>query len=275
MISVTALERLASWGSRYGTVCVVMKPFTGILYAAHAGKHKDAHIVLTDELWRICRLFQAFLVLTVVDEDHFFRPFSAFAVRQKPVTVALELDASLFGGGGLIMQVVDGAEQLIGCFDVDLEPLKFGSEARYQNCAEFIVVIIALRLARRAGLNVLRVRLRGDNKSMLSWAGTLKFHGTQVTAAACVYTFQSIIYNVEWVETEHLEGKKNVRADKISRKVPWAEIVAAHPELATCLRWRPDACTEKLVLHCDPRRIAADDKAFGEEWQFIMQLLME
>jgi hypothetical protein len=36
------------------------------------------------------------------------------------------------------MQVVDGAEQLIGCFDVDLEPLKFGSEARYQNCAEFI-----------------------------------------------------------------------------------------------------------------------------------------
>jgi hypothetical protein len=95
--------------------------------------------------------------------------------------------------------VVDGAEQLIGCFDVDLEPLKFGVEARYQNCAEFIVVIIALRLARRAGLDEKRVRLRGDDKSILSWADTHKFHGTQVTAAACVYTFQSIIYDIEWV----------------------------------------------------------------------------
>ena len=81
MISVTALERLASWGSRYGTVCIVMRPFTGILYAAHAGKHKNAQVVLTDDLWRICRLFQALLVLTVFDEDHFSRPFSAFAVR--------------------------------------------------------------------------------------------------------------------------------------------------------------------------------------------------
>ena len=90
-----------------------------------------------------------------------------------------------------------------------------------------------------------------------------------------MYTFQSIIYDIEWVETEHLEGKKNVRADKISRKVPWTEIVLAHPELATCKRWRPDPCTEKLVLHCDPRRIAADDEAFGVEWRSIVQLLME
>ena len=112
---------------------IAVADHAGILYAAHAGKHKNAQVVLTDDLWRIDRLFQALLVLTVVDEDHFSRPFSAFAVRINPVNVALEVDASLFGGGGLIMTVVDGAEQLIGCFDVDLEPLKFGVEARYQN----------------------------------------------------------------------------------------------------------------------------------------------
>ena len=139
------------------------------------------------------------------------------------------------------------------------------------------MVIIALRLARRARLVVTRVRLRGDNNSMLSWAGTHKFNGTQVTAAAGVYTFQSIIYDTEWVETEHVEGKKNVRADKISRKVPCAEIVAVHPELetSTCDRWRHDTCTEQVVLQCDTRRIAADDEALGVEWRSIMQLLME
>jgi hypothetical protein len=78
-----------------------------------------------------------------------------------------------------------------------------------------------------------------------------------------VYTFQSIVYEVEWVETEHLEGKKNVRADKISRKIPWIDIVSAHPELATCARWRPDAYTEQLVLHCDPQQMTKSSERNG------------
>ena len=120
IVSIRRLETLASWASRYGIICVAMRPFTIRLYAAQKCRNWNDSVALTDDLWRICRLLQALLVLSVFDRLQFSRLLAAFALQHGLPTVAAEHDASLIGGGGLIFVCIEGAERLIGCFDVDL-----------------------------------------------------------------------------------------------------------------------------------------------------------
>ena len=272
-IAVRTLERLASWGSRYSIICVLMVPFTSVLYAAQAGRNRNASVPLTDDLWRICRLFQALLALSMVDETRFARSFSSFDGALCPLGLCIEFDASLSGGGGLIFTILNGVETLVGAFIIDLLPLQFGSDAQYQNCAEFITAVVGIRIARNRGLDVRSILLRGDSVTALQWAETGHFRGTRVTQAACVYVFQAAICGIERVETFHLGKEVNTRADDLSRNVPWKEVQERYKEL----RGAPLLQTEtaELIKLCDPKRKFGNDAEFAEEWGKIMRLLEE
>ena len=188
----------------------------------------------------------------------------------------IEFDASLFGGGGLIFRVVEGMEVIVGGFHVDLRPLGFGTEARYQNCAEFITAVVGIRVARRAGLGVKRIKLRGDSKTALSWARG-HFRGTQVRMAGCVYVFQAAAYCNEWVQTEFLAGAVNTRADKISRGESWASMQSRFKELVGLPFWdgSEDPDTQKLVMLCNPSSIIVSDEDMAERWRVTLALLRE
>ena len=88
-VSVKTLERLASWASRYSTVCVLIRPFVGWLYAAQAGQRRNVHVPLTEDLLRVCRLIQIMVVLSVVDENRFARSFMSFDASRLPIRVML------------------------------------------------------------------------------------------------------------------------------------------------------------------------------------------
>ena len=156
-VPVRTLERLASWGSRYGEICVGMKPYVNVLYAAYKGCNRKGSIEITPQVKQICRLFQVLLVLSAVGELAFSRPFHTFAKARGLPTVVIECDASLTGGGGMIMvRNEDGTETVVGAFTVDLTALGFGTDAGFQNVAEFIVAVIAIRTAKRMGRDVTR-----------------------------------------------------------------------------------------------------------------------
>ena len=114
--------------------------------------------------------------------------------------ITIEFDASLFGGGGLLFTILNGVEILIGGFKIDLLPLKFGCDAQYQNCAEFITAVVGRKIAHQIGLDTL---LRGDSMTALHWAESTRFRGTRVTQAACVLIFETTIYGVDKVQTVH------------------------------------------------------------------------
>jgi hypothetical protein len=196
-----------------------MLPLTSMLYAAQAGRNRNSSVALTDELWRICRLFQALLVLSVVDERRYARSFRSFNLTLFPSMITIEFDASLFGGGGLLFTILNGVEILIGGFKIDLLPLKFGCDAQYQNCAEFITAVVGLKIAHQIGLDTSSILLRGDSMTALHWAESTRFRGTRVTQAACVFIFETTIYGVDKVQTVHLPKELNTRCDDLSRGV--------------------------------------------------------
>ena len=117
--------------------------------------------------------------------------------------------------------------------------------------------------------------MRGDSAAMLCWTESGRFRGTQVTAAACVYTLMAVNFEVEYVEAQHLQGVRNVRSDSISRKVPKEFLLDMYPELVGIEHWPADESTRKLILLCDPRHVAVDDKMFILQWRSILELLRD
>jgi hypothetical protein len=277
-VPVKTMERLASWGSRYGEICVGMKPYVNVLYAAYKGCNRKGSIIVSQKVRQVCRMFQVLLVLSTVDELDFSRPFHTFEEIGGRPTVVIECDASLTGGGGMIMVLSeDGAETVVGCFVVDLEELGFGTDSGFQNVAEFIVAIVAIRTAKRMGLPVTRVHLRLDSETALSWSQK-RFRGVQVSAAACMYCFMLAAYGIEWVSEEHLKGSLNVRADKLSRGARWEDLQRDHPELrgVPLYRGEEDGGVARLLKLCNPRRDTSEsDSLLAQEWREIWELLQE
>lgn len=271
-VSVRTMERLASWASRYGLVCRNMRPWCKRLYAAYAGRNQNAVITLTEELWRICRLFQTLLVLSVLDEERYARPFSSFSLPLCPIKTVIEFDGSLNGGGGLIYAVANGVdEHLIGGFAIDLRPLGFGTDASFQNCAEFITAVVAIRTAHLCGCDVTSLLLRGDSVTALSWAEESHFSSVRVTQAATVYVFATTLYRVARIDTEHKPKVTNTRADDLSRGMLWCEAQEKYKEL----RGRPllETDAEELILLCDPRIQCDNDDVFADTWGRIRRIL--
>ena len=66
-----------------------------------------------------------------------------FAEGGSAPTVVIEFD------GWLILSILNGVETLGGGFSIDLRPL-----SQYQNCSEFITLVVGVRVARRHGLDV-------------------------------------------------------------------------------------------------------------------------
>jgi hypothetical protein len=248
-----------------------MLPLTSKLYAAHAGKRRDTSVPLTEELWRICRLFQALLALSIIDETKYARSFQSFNLAAFMSTIVIEFDASLFGGGGLVFSIVNGAEILIGGFRIDLLTLGFGSDAQYQNCAEFTTAVVGIVIAHKYMLDTSAITLRGDSVTALQWAESTRFRSTRVTQAACVFVFATTVYGVDQVQTTHLPKELNTRCDDLSRGVTWPEAQLKYPELRTVPLLSFDA--SELIQLCNPKRQFNSDDDLAAEWGRIFALL--
>jgi hypothetical protein len=225
-VPVRTVMRLASWAVRYTKVCRFMAPFVRALYASIKGRHLHTSIVLSSAAAISVGVVQALLALTVVKERAFTRNFEAWRARAAGWAIVGQFDASL-GGIGVIwyLRSPDGAESLIGGASLDIRHLGFGEDSRFQNVAEFLAIICAVRglqKLRDGGQTINgrapdRLILRGDSMSALSWAENSRFRSDIATNAAIVFIMLGISAEIHIQEMVHVPAKENGRADYLSR----------------------------------------------------------
>ena len=112
-MTLRGAQRLASWGSRYGRICRVMRPFSGALHrltvgrtSPHASFKLSAEARVTIQCWR------ALLCLIRQDAAQFSRDILSFSPA--PATIVAEFDASLSGIGVIWSSFSQGAEEKVG-----------------------------------------------------------------------------------------------------------------------------------------------------------------
>jgi hypothetical protein len=131
-VTVKFMQKLASWGSRYGEVCVIMRPLVRALYNSYRGKadHTSFHFT-KDQCRVVVRVFRVFILMTAIDEDNFARTLNDFRLIKHEYVA--EFDASLSGIGVIWYQVNgDGNEVPLGGCAVDCSRvhLNDGSQER-------------------------------------------------------------------------------------------------------------------------------------------------
>ncbi|KAJ1397366.1 hypothetical protein B484DRAFT_407017 [Ochromonadaceae sp. CCMP2298] len=225
-VPVRTVMRLASWAVRYTKVCRFMAPFVRALYASIKGRHLHTSIVLSSAAAISVGMVQALLALTVVKERTFTRNFAAWKAIETGWAIVAQFDASL-GGIGVIWYLRSpvGTESLIGGAWLDIRHLGFGEDSRFQNVAEFLAIICAVRglqKLREGGLTINgrapdRLILRGDSMSALSWAENSRFRSDIATNAAIVFIMLGISAEIHIQGTVHVPAEENGRADYLSR----------------------------------------------------------
>ena len=216
-INLRQAQRLASWGTRYGKICRVMRPFCSALNRVTWGR-TDPHALffLSSEAVIAIQCWRAMLCLVRYRETEFTRTIESFAPTT-PVIVA-EFDASLKGAGLIWFARGGGTEVALGVCAVDLSFLEFGDDSSYQNLAEFIGAIIAVAGQILLGFSGRSLALRGDSVTANTWAFTERPRGSIVTNASMVWTLLCLAADINVTEVTHIAGVDNKNCDFLSRK---------------------------------------------------------
>ena len=203
MMTLRMAQRLASWASRYGKICRVMRPFCGALNRLITGRTEiHASFPLPVEARIAIKCWQAILCLVKYKEKSFTRTLESFA-PSLPLIVA-EFDSSLSGAGLIWYQRADGAEVARGVCAFDLTFLRFGGDSSFQNLSEFIGAILAVVGHVILGYKGQSLALRGDSVTALTWAITERPRGAIVTNAAMIWTLLCIAADIDIREMTHI-----------------------------------------------------------------------
>lgn len=271
LITLKTAQRLASWGSRYGKICRVMRPFCAALYNLSAGRtNLHAMFHLSSEAAMAIRCWRAMLCLVRYRETDFTRTLESFVPTAS--TVVAEFDASLQGAGVVWYFKRDGAEVAGGVSAVDLSFLSFGEDSSYQNLSEFIGAIIAVAGQVILGRHSQSMSLRGDSITALTWAISERPKGERVTRAAIIWTMLCVAVNVNIDEITHIAGKNNHLCDALSRRGSNHHMsVREHAAVlgvaaAVVIDVAGDADIMALLELCRPRTDPQSDAEFVSFW---------
>ena len=264
-------QRLASWSTRYGKICRVMRPFCSALYRLtwgrtilHALFNLSAEAVVAIQCW------WAMLCLVRHRETEFTRTIASFA-PETPIIVA-EFD-SLLSGAGLIWYSRDGgAEVAVDVGAADLLFLDFGEDSSYQNLSEFLGAILAILGQIALGYRGGSVALRGDGVTALTWAITERPRGERVTKAVMVFSLLCIAADVDVKEVTHIAGMENRNCDRLSRRgrAPTTSILEEAEAMgvrgADVVEIDSDEDIIDLLRLCDPRCELHSEEEFISFW---------
>ena len=218
-MSLRTAQKLASWGSRYGKICRVMRPFCGALNRLIAGRTEtNASSPVSSEVRIAIKCWIAMLCLVRHQESRFTRSLDSF-VPTIPTSI-VEFDASLSGAGLIFYERANGTEASRGVCAVDLTRLGFDSDSSFQNLAEFIGAILAVLRHTALGNAGCSIALRGDSVTALTWAITERPRGSIATNAAMIWTLLCVAADVHVTHTTHIPGADNESCDQLSRRGP-------------------------------------------------------
>ena len=277
-VPAATMEKLSSWAARYAKICRPLKPFVTTLYGSHSWmSNRNASIVLTEEVVTVVWMWRAMLCVLELNEQRFARPFKSFLPRD-PRVVA-RFDSSLSGIGILLGWIVDGTfpEWFGGC-SLSLTALEFGSDASFQNVAEFIGMNCASIALVKAGLTEEGIILEGDSTSALSWAINEHYRGDRVKNASIVHTDLGLEKGVTYGGSNHIPGKDdgtdatNGKCDALSRGQSLDQIGLGH---ITNYNLDDIPAVRTLISCCDPRNTREDETSFAQLWNNIFSAVRQ
>ncbi|KAJ1405073.1 hypothetical protein B484DRAFT_404565, partial [Ochromonadaceae sp. CCMP2298] len=277
-MKLKTLQRMASWGVRYGEINTLMHPFTAVLYNESRGRtNPHCSITLSSTGRRAVQMLRIITLLIAVDEPSFARPFSSWEIPDKLSGLFGHFDNSLLGLGVYwYILYASGIVRLVGCAAVDIRCLGFGTDASFQNVAEYIAAIAAVRgakLLRDRGLLIdgappKGIWLKGDSMTALSWMDKGRVKSTLAINASMVAVMQSVHSNMPVLGGFHVPAESNPLANEISRIAQsgrnLAELVRVTPELQGVEIL--DLKMGEVLPLCDPHKEVNSEAAFGAFW---------
>ena len=272
-INLRTAQRQASWGTRYGKICRVMRPFCTALNRATWGR-TDEHALfwIPTETVVAIQCWRAMLCLVRHRETEFTRTIASFAASTP--TIVAEFDSSLSGAGLIWYHREHGTEVALGVSAVNLEFLAFGVDSSNQNLAEFIGAILAVIGQIVMGLSGRSLALRGDSMTALTWAITERPRGSIVCNASMVWTLLCVATDINVTEMTHIAGKDNSNCDRLSRREkdePNTPVEQMANEMGigttTVLQLDSQETVMDILSMCDPRILLTSESDFIAFWQ--------
>jgi hypothetical protein len=275
---IKVLQRLASWGIRYGQICPLMHPFTSALYNELRGRTNMHSTVTLGPVTRMAvHMLRTLTLLIGVDEPNFARPFESWEPPADYTGLIAQFDGSLAGSGMLFLaKGADQVEHPVGLAALDLLLFRFGVDSGNQNTAEYISATGASRGAcklRERGLlidgqPIKGVWLRGDSSTALKWGVTSRVKSTLALNACLVSVIQTVKCNMPILGSEYIPAADNLDPDGISR---------LHETGLTLEQWRDqhphlhsvpilDLGMESILPLCDPALRIDNEEAFCGFW---------
>ena len=283
-IPIKRVEAWASWAERYGEICLHMRPFRRILYNQmqghrhHPRANRHISVTIDNKARRTVRLYAALLTLSRIHGKVFTRTFESFDDRNP--TLRIQFDGSLDGAGLLWFGTGRGdlfvIETLLGGAAVDLRSLNFGWDSSFQNCSEYITIIIGVVGAILMGWDTSAIEIMGDSETALRWADSGRFKSDNVINAATVMSVICASKDVHFMDSKHIPKEENWHADMFSRTEEgetWEQLVRRmrrrDPDIPRNLLQVNIPNLSELLDLCDPRREFEDDESFGAYWRRV------
>jgi hypothetical protein len=228
-ISIKYLQKLASYSSRYSTICRYMKPFSSYLYDAASGYHNvETRVMVSAELLVVTDLWTMMIILTVIQPARFQRSLASFAAVEP--TIIPNFDASLTGLGIILYRIISlvdsrGTRQVIGqeVFAVVgySTPFVLSSQSAFQNAMEFIAVVTFIGLLVSLGYRNAALSLLGDSITALNWSHKERFPSMNSKAAAIQYIqlMSDPGVNIVITDTQYINTLLNTHCDELSRNI--------------------------------------------------------
>ena len=172
-----------------------------------------------------------------------------------------------------------GAREVpLGGVAVDLRGLGFGMEAKFQNCSEFIGIIVGILGLISEGWDRSAIAVRGDSKTALSWVEKGNFRSSLATNAATVFVAIKATKGFTVVDATHLSHDENWRTDMLSRKGAeqrWDSLIKELGEKDPALKGLPmvPVNISKLLRLCDPSVVFEQCEEFGKFWGEVQELI--
>jgi len=288
LVTFGQVETLASWGSRYGLVCVHMNPLVRVLYRELKQRQRNHRWNLSPACKAAIWFFRALFILTHVDSVGYCRPLWSLRAVDKYLWIA-EFDSCLSGIGCIWYSVTpEGLAKPVGAGSWSIESMGFGSDASYQNTAEFMGAILALVGVIRYKAQDKAFLLRGDSKSALSWANKKRIRGSLAVPASFLFNYIWVYYRVMLAKCEHLAAELNIACDGLSRE-EFLNNVKKFRKAAKLDSLKPRSqrkymynyskvgdrskCNEIELLKsiCDPSQVFESEVEFGMFWKRMVK----
>ena len=270
-VQVRTLKRLASWSSRYSMVLRHMRPFSTWLYNETKGmRNMEASKRVGSGTIRAVLMWRVMLCLLHLREDTFARPLSSFLSDR--ATFVIKYDGSLQGIGVSVHSLddADGAQETMLGVGYLTFPFDLGGRPEFQNCSEFIAVVVGFLMISRRGGRDANIRLVGDSVTSLVWGESEHFNSTRCFSAAMVHVLLGVDFRLRVTETVHVLSEDNGFHDQLSRGISPREL-GVDPDL--CWDLDSDDVVMGVVRLCNPLITLERMEDFTGFWREAKRLL--